>query len=156
VRAVVQRVSQARVEVEGQTVGQIRLGLLVLLGVGRGDTLEDAAYLARKVAGLRVFSDEEGKMNLSLAEVGGEVLVVSQFTLYGDTRKGKRPNFVNAAPPGEGKRLYEYFCALLAEQGLHVETGVFQAHMEVHLVNHGPVTLWLDSSERYQPRRQTG
>jgi D-aminoacyl-tRNA deacylase len=84
------------------------------------------------------------------------VLVVSQFTLYGDTRKGKRPNFVNAAPPGEGKRLYEYFCALLAEQGLHVETGVFQAHMEVHLVNHGPVTLWLDSSERYQPRRQTG
>lgn len=149
----VQRVSQARVVVAGETVGQIGLGLLVLLGVGRGDTPDDAAYLARKIAGLRVFADEEGKMNLALAEVGGEVLVVSQFTLYGDTRKGNRPSFVGAAPPDEGKRLYERFCDLLAAQGLHVETGVFQAHMEVHLINDGPVTLWLDSAERLQPRR---
>jgi D-tyrosyl-tRNA(Tyr) deacylase len=134
-------------------VGQIERGLLVLLGVGRGDTPDDAAYLARKIAGLRVFADEEGKMNLALAEVGGEVLVVSQFTLYGDTRKGNRPSFVGAAPPDEGKRLYERFCDLLAAQGLHVETGVFQAHMEVHLINAGPVTLWLDSAERLQPRR---
>ncbi|MGK0618704.1 D-aminoacyl-tRNA deacylase [Meiothermus cerbereus] len=152
-RAVVQRVSQARVVVAGETVGQIGQGLLVLLGVGRGDTPDDAAYLARKIAGLRVFSDEEGKMNLALAEVGGEVLVVSQFTLYGDTRKGNRPSFVGAAPPSEGKRLYERFCDLLTAQGLHVETGVFQAHMEVHLTNDGPVTLWLDSAERLQPRR---
>lgn len=152
-RAVIQRVSQARVEVESQTVGQIGPGLLVLLGVGRGDTLEDAVYLAHKIAALRVFADEEGKMNRALAEVGGEVLVVSQFTLYGDTRKGNRPSFVGAAPPDEGKRLYERFCDLLAEQGLHVETGVFQAHMEVHLTNDGPVTLWLDSSQRLQPRR---
>lgn len=149
----VQRVSQARVVVAGETVGQIGLGLLVLLGVGRGDTPDDAAYLARKIAGLRVFADEEGKMNLALAEVGGEVLVVSQFTLYGDTRKGNRPSFVGAAPPDEGKRLYERFCDLLAAQGLHVETGVYQAHMEVHLINDGPVTLWLDSAERLQPRR---
>jgi len=141
------------VVVAGETVGQIGLGLLVLLGVGRGDTPDDAAYLARKIAGLRVFADEEGKMNLALAEVGGEVLVVSQFTLYGDTRKGNRPSFVGAAPPDEGKRLYERFCDLLAAQGLHVETGVFQAHMEVHLINDGPVTLWLDSAERLQPRR---
>jgi len=152
-RAVIQRVSQARVEVESQTVGQIGPGLLVLLGVGRGDTLEDAVYLAHKIAALRVFADEEGKMNRALAEVGGEVLVVSQFTLYGDTRKGNRPSFVGAAPPDEGKRLYERFCNLLAGQGLHVETGVFQAHMEVHLTNDGPVTLWLDSSQRLQPRR---
>ncbi len=153
-RAVVQRVSQARVEVKGQTVGQIGPGLLVLLGVGRGDTLEDAAYLARKIAALRVFADEEGKMNRALAEVGGEVLVVSQFTLYGDTRKGHRPSFVEAAPPDEGRRLYERFCDLVTEQGLQVQTGVFQAHMEVHLTNDGPVTLWLDSAERLQPRRR--
>ncbi|GIW25659.1 D-aminoacyl-tRNA deacylase [Meiothermus sp.] len=152
-RAVVQRVSQAQVVVEGEVAGQIGLGLLVLLGVGQGDTPDDAAYLARKIAGLRVFADAEGKMNLALAEVGGEVLVVSQFTLYGDTRKGNRPSFVGAAPAAEGKRLYERFCDLLAAQGLHVETGVFQAHMEVHLINDGPVTLWLDSSERLQPRR---
>ncbi len=152
-RAVVQRVSQARVAVDGQTVGQIERGLLVLLGVGKGDTPDDAAYLARKIAGLRVFADEEGKMNLALAEVDGEVLVVSQFTLYGDTRKGNRPSFVGAAPPDEGKHLYERFCDLLAAQGLHVESGVFQAHMEVQLTNDGPVTLWLDSAERLQPRR---
>lgn len=152
-RAVVQRVSEARVVVDGQTVGQIGGGFVVLLGVRRGDTPEDAAYLARKVAGLRVFTDSEGKMNLSLAEVGGEVLVVSQFTLYADTRRGNRPGFSEAAAPDEGKRLYEQFCDLLAEQGLHVETGVFQAHMQVHLVNDGPVTILLDSSERQRPAR---
>ncbi|GIW29996.1 MAG: D-aminoacyl-tRNA deacylase [Meiothermus sp.] len=152
-RAVVQRVSQASVEVDGQTVGQIGRGLLVLLGVGQHDTLEDAAYLARKIAGLRVFADAEGKMNLALADVGGGVLVVSQFTLYGDTRRGNRPSFVEAAPPAVGRRLYEQFCDLLAGQGLPVETGVFQAHMQVHLINDGPVTLWLDSAERLSPRR---
>ncbi len=149
----VQRVSQARVVVEGQTVGQIGQGLLVLLGVGKGDTPEDAAYLARKIVGLRVFADAEGKMNLALPDVGGEVLVVSQFTLYGDTRKGNRPSFIEAALPDEGRRLYEHFCDLLSEQGLHVETGVFQAHMQVHLVNDGPVTLWLESAQRHRARR---
>jgi D-tyrosyl-tRNA(Tyr) deacylase len=152
-RAVVQRVSEARVLVDGQTVGQIGLGFLVLLGVRRGDVLEDAAYLARKIAGLRVFPDLEGKMNLSLAEVGGEVLAVSQFTLYADTRRGNRPGFSEAAGPDEGKRLYERFCDLLTGQGLHVETGVFQAHMQVYLVNDGPVTILLDSSERQRPTR---
>lgn len=134
-------------------MGQIGRGLLVLLGVGQRDTLEDAAYLARKIAGLRVFADAEGKMNLALADVGGGVLVVSQFTLYGDTRRGNRPSFVEAAPPAVGRRLYEQFCDLLAGQGLPVETGVFQAHMQVHLINDGPVTLWLDSAERLSPRR---
>ncbi|WP_018467392.1 D-aminoacyl-tRNA deacylase [Calidithermus timidus] len=152
-RAVVQRVSEARVVVDGQSVGQIGVGFVVLLGVRRGDALEDAAYLARKIAGLRVFSDGEGKLNLSLAEVGGEVLVVSQFTLYADTRRGNRPGFSEAAAPDEGKRLYEQFCNLLAAQGLHVETGVFQAHMQVYLVNDGPVTILLDSSERQRPTR---
>ncbi|WP_119340136.1 D-aminoacyl-tRNA deacylase [Meiothermus hypogaeus] len=152
-RAVVQRVSQAQVVVEGKVVGQIGQGLLVLLGVGRGDTLDDAAYLARKIAGLRVFADADGKMNLSLADVGGEVLAVSQFTLFGDTRKGNRPSFIEAAAPDEGRQLYERFCDLMTQQGLHVETGVFQAHMEVHLINDGPVTIWLDSAERFQHRR---
>ncbi|GIW36695.1 MAG: D-aminoacyl-tRNA deacylase [Meiothermus sp.] len=152
-RAVVQRVSQAQVVVEGKVVGQIGQGLLVLLGVGRGDTLDDATYLARKISGLRVFADADGKMNLSLADVGGEVLAVSQFTLFGDTRKGNRPSFIEAAAPDEGRQLYERFCDLMTQQGLHVETGVFQAHMEVHLINDGPVTLWLDSAERFQHRR---
>ena len=133
--------------VGGQTVGQIERGLVVLLGVGKGDTLEDAAYLARKIAGLRIFADSEGKMNLSLADVGGRVLAVSQFTLYGDTRKGNRPSFIEAAAPDIGRRLYEGFCDLLSQQGLDVETGVFQAHMKVHLVNDGPVTIWLDSAD---------
>lgn len=138
---------------DDQTVGQIGQGLLVLLGVGKGDTLEDAAYLARKIAALRIFADAEGKMNRALSEVGGEVLVVSQFTLYGDTRRGNRPGFEGAASPSEGKSLYEHFCDLLSQQGVHVETGVFQAHMNVHLVNDGPVTLWLDSAERFRSRR---
>lgn len=145
-RAVVQRVSEAKVVVDGQVVGQIERGFLVLLGVRRGDTPEDAAYLARKIAALRVFPDPQGKMNLALAEVGGEVLAVSQFTLYGDTRKGNRPSFIEAAAPDEGKRLYGQFVDFLVREGVHVETGVFQADMKVHLVNDGPVTILLDSA----------
>ena len=152
-RAVVQRVSQARVVVAGQTVGQIERGLLVLLGVGQNDTLQDAEYLARKIAALRVFSDSQGKMNLALSEAGGEVLAVSQFTLYGDTRKGNRPSFIEAAAPDQGKRLYEQFCDLLTKQGITVQTGIFQADMQVHLVGDGPVTIWLDSSERNRSSR---
>lgn len=144
-RAVIQRVTQAQVVVEGAVVGRIGLGLVVLLGVGRGDTTDDAAYLARKIAGLRVFTDSQSKMNLALSQVGGEVLVVSQFTLYGDARKGNRPSFIEAAPPDQSKRHYAEFCDLLTRQGIHVETGVFQAQMEIHLVNHGPVTILLDS-----------
>ena len=152
-RAVVQRVSEARVIVDNQTVGEIEQGFLVLLGVGRGDTQEDAAYLVRKIANLRIFTDAEGKMNLALSEVGGKVLAVSQFTLYADTRKGNRPSFIDAAAPDDGKRLYAQFCSLLRQQGIAVEEGIFQADMKVHLVNDGPVTIWLDSLERQQPRR---
>ena len=154
-RAVVQRVSEAFVEVEGEEVGRIGLGLLVLLGVGQKDTVEDALYLARKIVALRIFPDEAGKMNLSLKEVGGEVLLVSQFTLYADTRKGNRPSFVGAAPPDLGKRLYEAAIEAFLQQGVHVETGVYGAHMRVHLVNDGPVTLLLDSeakAERFRSR----
>ncbi len=151
-RAVVQRVSEAFVEVNGKEVGRIGLGLLVLLGVGHGDTVEDALYLARKIVALRIFPDEAGKMNLSLKEVGGEVLLVSQFTLYAETRKGNRPSFVKAAPPDLGKRLYEAAIEAFLQQGVHVETGVYGAHMRVHLVNDGPVTLLLDSEERLKPR----
>lgn len=152
-RAVIQRVSEAKVVVDGQTIGQIRRGFVVLLGVGKGDTADDAAYLARKIANLRVFTDPAGKMNLALADVEGEALVVSQFTLYAHTRGGNRPSFIEAASPDDGKRLYNRFCDLLSEQGIHVETGVFQAYMEVHLVNDGPVTIWLDSAERSRPSR---
>ena len=152
-RAVVQRVAEARVLVDGQVVGQIERGFLVLLGVRRGDTPEDAAYLARKIAALRVFPDPQGRMNLSLAEVGGEVLVVSQFTLYADTRKRNRPSFIEAASPDEGKRLYSQCIDFLLREGIHVETGVFQAQMQVHLVDDGPVTILLDSQDRHRPSR---
>lgn len=148
-RAVVQRVTQSRVTVEGHTVGKIELGLMVLLGVENGDTPEDANYLAEKVVGLRVFEDTDGKMNLSLADVGGGLLVVSQFTLLGDCRRGRRPSFVNAAEPDAANQLYGHFVSLAREKGIHVECGRFREHMEVSLVNDGPVTLMLDSKKLF-------
>ena len=148
-RAVVQRVSRGEVRVDGATVGAVGRGFVVLLGVARGDEEADARALADKVAALRVFEDDAGKMNLALAEVGGGVLVVSQFTLLGDARKGNRPGFTDAAPPEEANALYERFCALLRERGLEVGTGVFRASMEVELVNEGPVTILLDSRKLF-------
>jgi D-tyrosyl-tRNA(Tyr) deacylase len=148
-RAVVQRVSRARVVVEGRTTGEIALGLLVLLGVGKSDNQIAAAYMAEKVAHLRIFADEQGKMNRSLLEVGGAALVVSQFTLYGDARGQRRPSFISAAPPDEGNRLYKEFCRALRALGVRVETGVFQAHMAVELTNDGPVTILLDSDKLF-------
>jgi D-tyrosyl-tRNA(Tyr) deacylase len=149
VRAVVQRVSRAEVRVDGRSTGRIGRGLAVLLGVARDDGDDDARLLADKVAALRVFEDAAGKMNLALAEVGGGVLVVSQFTLLGDARKGNRPSFVEAAVPDAANALYERFCALLREKGLPVATGVFRATMEVELVNDGPVTILLDSKRLF-------
>jgi D-tyrosyl-tRNA(Tyr) deacylase len=148
-RAVVQRVTRARVVVEGRTTGEIALGLLVLLGVGKNDTDATAAYMAEKVANLRIFADEQGKMNRSLLDVGGAALVVSQFTLYGDARGQRRPSFISAAPPEEGNRLYEEYCRALRALGVRVETGVFQAHMAVELTNDGPVTILLDSDKLF-------
>ncbi len=148
-RAVVQRVSRARVVVEGRVSGEIGLGLAVLLGVGRDDGEVDARLLADKVAGLRIFEDAAGKMNLAAAEVGAGVLVVSQFTLLGDARKGNRPSFGEAAPPEAANALYERFCALVRERGLPVATGVFRASMAVELVNEGPVTILLDSKKLF-------
>jgi D-aminoacyl-tRNA deacylase len=145
VRAVVQRVASASVVVDGEVVGQIERGLLVLLGVGTDDADVDAVALAEKITGLRVFEDEAGKMNLALSDVGGQMLVVSQFTLFGDCRKGRRPSFVEAARPEKAELLYEAFVAEIRGQGIHVETGRFQTHMDVSLVNDGPVTLLLDS-----------
>ncbi len=145
-RAVVQRVAQAHVTVNGAVVGEIGAGFLILLGITHGDVEEQAHYLARKIAGLRVFEDEAGKMNLAVQDVGGAALVVSQFTLYGDMRKGRRPSFTDAAPPQEAEHLYVRFCELLADEGIAVARGVFQAHMLVSLVNDGPVTLWLDTA----------
>jgi D-tyrosyl-tRNA(Tyr) deacylase len=148
-RAVVQRVSRASVSVEGRISGSIGRGFLVLLGVGKDDTAADAEYLAEKTAGLRVFPDTADKMNCSLAEAGGAVLVVSQFTLYGDCRKGRRPSFDQAAPPELGNALYQRYVEALRDRGLHVETGIFQAMMQVELVNDGPVTLLLDSKKQF-------
>lgn len=148
-RAVVQRVAEASVRVDGAVVGAIGGGLLVLLGVGVGDGEADARYLADKIAGLRIFEDAACKMNLSVAEVGGGVLVVSQFTLYGDCRQGRRPGFSAAAPPAEADRLYLYFVKLLRVHGLAVATGVFRADMDVQLINRGPVTMLLDSRKAF-------
>ena len=148
-RAVIQRVSRASVTVDGRVVGQIGIGLLVLLGVAQGDDEAAADYLADKTAGLRIFEDADEKMNLSCAEVGGAVLVVSQFTLYGDVRKGKRPSFDRAARPDDANRLYEYFVSRIRASGLKCETGIFQAMMDVELVNDGPVTILLDSERQF-------
>lgn len=144
-RALIQRVTQAGVTVEGQVVGQIGPGLLVLLGVGADDGPAEVDYLAGKVAHLRIFEDAAGKMNRSVLDTGGAVLVVSQFTLYADTRKGRRPSFIDAAPPAAAATLVAAFAAALQALGLPVATGQFQAHMQVALVNDGPVTIWLDS-----------
>ncbi|MBV6432876.1 MAG: D-aminoacyl-tRNA deacylase [Bryobacteraceae bacterium] len=144
-RAVVQRVSRASVTVDGEVTGKIANGLLVLLGVGRDDSETDAEYLAEKIVAMRVFPDAAGKMNLSLADCGGGLLVVPQFTLLGDCGKGRRPNFGQAAPPEQARRLYERFVEASRAKGTHVETGVFQAHMDVELCNDGPVTLLIDS-----------
>ena len=148
-RVVIQRVSRAQVRVEGKTAGEIGKGLLVLLGVGQGDTAKEADILLDKLINLRIFEDPQGKMNLSLLDVGGELMVISQFTLYADCRKGRRPSFTNAAPPEEAKKLYEYFVAGATNRGLRVATGIFQALMEVELVNFGPVTILLDSSKNF-------
>jgi len=153
-RVVLQRAKWGRVRVEGEVVGEISLGLVALVGVRRGDTPEDAAYLAKKTANLRIFADENGKMNLSVKEVGGEVLAISQFTLYAETRKGNRPSFTEAADPTLGRQLYELYVELLLNEGLHVETGVFGAMMEVELLNDGPVTIILDSEDKNRPRRK--
>ena len=148
-RAVVQRVKESRVEVKKRVVGQIGPGLLVLLGVGQDDTLKDCEYLAGKISHLRIFSDEKGFMNLSLLDTKGAALVVSQFTLWGDCRKGRRPSFVKAAPPEPARDLYEHFVELLKREGLTVATGMFQEMMDVHLINDGPVTLMLDSHKTF-------
>ena len=148
-RAVVQRVSRAQVTVDGEITGEIGPGLLVLVGVGRDDTETDAVYLAEKTVGLRVFEDESGKMNLGVREIGGSVLAVSQFTLYGDVRRGKRPSFDAAAAPETARALYEFFVERIRTEGLRCETGRFQATMKVELVNEGPVTILLDSAKTF-------
>ena len=152
-RALVQRVSQANVRVDGDLVGAIDRGFLVLLGVTHGDDEAVAEALARKVVGVRIFEDAEGRMNLDLAAVGGEVLCVSQFTLYGSVRRGRRPSFTEAAEPERAEALYEHFCETVAGAGVTCERGRFGAHMEVESVNDGPVTLLIDSAELERPRR---
>jgi len=148
-RAVLQRVTHARVLVEGRVVGEINAGLLVLLGVGRKDTAATATMMAEKIVNLRIFSDDDGKMNRSLIDTAGAVLAVSQFTLYGDARGQRRPSFIQAAPPDPGKALYEEFVRALEVLGVRVQTGIFQAHMSVELVNDGPVTILLDSDKNF-------
>ena len=148
VRAILQRVSRAEVRIAGRVVGSIARGIVVLLGVARDDTEADAAFIADRTLGLRVFADEAGKMNLALGAVGGQLLVISQFTLLADTESGRRPSFVRAAPPEEAQRLYERFVSLVRQGDVKVETGEFGAQMEVDLVNEGPVTIILDSRNR--------
>ena len=148
-RAVVQRVKNARVLVDGAVVGEIGKGVLIFLGVGVEDTIDDADYLASKIVHLRIFGDDEGKMNLSLIETGGEALVVSQFTLWGDCKKGRRPSFIRAADPAVANDLYQKFIFFLKEKSIQVAEGRFQEMMDVHLVNDGPVTLLLDSTKNF-------
>jgi len=148
-RAVVQRVKTAKVMVDGAVVGEIGTGVLIFLGVGVGDTIDDADYLASKIVHLRIFGDDEGKMNLSLLETGGEALVVSQFTLWGDCKKGRRPSFIRAADPAVANDLYHKFIFFLKEKSIQVAEGRFQEMMDVHLVNDGPVTLLLDSARNF-------
>ena len=148
-RAVIQRVTGASVSVEGRVVGQIGVGLVVLIGAAQTDTRADADALAKKISGLRIFSDSDGKMNLNVSQAGGEILAISQFTLLGDCRKGRRPSFVKAARPEEANLLYERFISATRALGLVVETGVFQANMQVELVNDGPVTLLMDTTKTF-------
>ncbi len=148
-RVVIQRVSSARVRVDGQTTGEIGRGLLVLLGVSREDGPTDAQYIAGKLRDLRLFEDDAGKMNRSVVDIGGAILIVSQFTLHGDVRKGRRPSFDRAAPPEFARQMYEEVVRMLRGDGLRVETGVFQAHMQVELVNDSPVTILLDSARTF-------
>jgi D-tyrosyl-tRNA(Tyr) deacylase len=152
--ACVQRVSEARVTVDDEVCGSIGIGLLVLLGVASDDTDEDAQWLADKVAGLRIFPDDAGQMNRSIKQCGGAILVVSQFTLLGDCRKGRRPSFIAAAPPEKGEALYERFTEMISEHGIETATGRFRANMDVSLINDGPVTLIIDSADRNTPRQQ--
>ena len=151
-RALIQRVTEATVAIDDAEVGSIGAGLVVLLGVAEGDDDADAQYLVDKITNLRVFADEQGRFNLSALDVGGELLVVSQFTLYADTRRGRRPDFTRAAGPDEANRLYERAVAMFREKGLRVATGRFQAYMRVQLVNDGPVTIMVDSADRGRPR----
>jgi D-tyrosyl-tRNA(Tyr) deacylase len=146
-RAVIQRVKSAEVRVDNRVTGSIEKGLLILLGVGKGDSESDISFLTSKIPELRIFEDDSGKFNLSLREIGGEMLVVSQFTLYADCRRGRRPSFTEAEEPAAAKDLYERFISRLREQGITIKTGEFQAKMEVHLINDGPVTLLLDSRQ---------
>jgi D-aminoacyl-tRNA deacylase len=148
-RGVVQRVSKARVLVNERVTGEIGIGLVVLLGVAKGDTSGSARYLAEKTATVRIFADKAGKMNLSLVDIHGAALVVSQFTLYGDTRGQRRPSFIRAAPPDEANKLYEEYCAVLRHLGVHVQTGIFQTMMSLELTNEGPVTILLDSEKLF-------
>jgi D-tyrosyl-tRNA(Tyr) deacylase len=143
--AVVQRVNQSEVTVAGESSGRIDQGLMVLLGVGKNDQKKNADYLAEKIVHLRIFEDDAGKMNRSLIDIDGQMLVVSQFTLLGDCRKGRRPSFINAAPPDTAKELYEYFIDCIKKFGIHTQTGIFGAMMDVSLINHGPVTMILES-----------
>ncbi len=152
-RALVQRVSQASVSVEGETVGAIGAGLLVLIGFSAEDTDEDTSFIVGKAVNLRIFADDEGRFNRSALDVGAELLLVSQFTLYADTRRGRRPSFSSAAPPEQAEAAFDRAVELFRQSGLRAETGVFQAHMMVHSTNDGPVTIMLDSADRSRPRR---
>jgi D-tyrosyl-tRNA(Tyr) deacylase len=149
VKALLQRVGRASVSIGGEEVGQIKRGLVVFLGVAGGDTERDAQYLIQKIISLRIFTDAEGKFNLSALDIGGELLLVSQFTLLADTRKGRRPSFIEAAPPDQAEALFEYFVGLARESGLKVATGQFQQHMQVEIHNDGPVTVMLDSRDKF-------